>query len=65
MSVWSVIYASLGGASRSVLASGVEIDVLMTGMYAKPKNLVLLRADPAIAFLFTKERVFLLLHKRE
>jgi uncharacterized membrane protein YdjX (TVP38/TMEM64 family) len=31
MSVWSVLYASLGAASRALLDGGVELDVLMAG----------------------------------
>lgn len=32
MSVWSVVYASLGGASRSLLEQGVEPQLLLAGM---------------------------------
>lgn len=31
MSVWSVLYASLGGASKVLLESGTDLDVLMAG----------------------------------
>lgn len=31
MSVWSILYASLGGASRSLLESGADLDVLLAG----------------------------------
>lgn len=32
MSVWSVVYASLGGASRVLLNEGTDLGVLLTGM---------------------------------
>ncbi|KAF8058068.1 TVP38/TMEM64 family protein [Scenedesmus sp. PABB004] len=35
MSVWSLLYASLGSASRSLLDSGVALDVLMEDLAAK------------------------------
>lgn len=31
MSVWSILYASLGGASRTLLESGADLDVLLAG----------------------------------
>jgi uncharacterized membrane protein YdjX (TVP38/TMEM64 family) len=31
MSVWSILYASLGGASKALLESGVDLDVLLAG----------------------------------
>ena len=31
MGVWSLVYASIGGAGRSVLQSGVGLDVLLKG----------------------------------
>lgn len=31
MSVWSILYASLGGASRQLLDGGAELDVLLEG----------------------------------
>lgn len=31
MSVWAVLYASLGGASRALLDRGIALDVLMAG----------------------------------
>jgi hypothetical protein len=31
MSIWSLLYASLGGASRMLLDSGVELEVLLAG----------------------------------
>ena len=34
MAVWSTVYASLGGASRALLQSGVEPDVLLAGARA-------------------------------
>ena len=34
MAVWSTVYASLGGASRTLLQSGVEPDVLLAGARA-------------------------------
>eukprot|EP00775_Hariotina_reticulata_P013466 gene13466-13592_t len=35
MSVWSVLYASLGAASRALLDGGVELDVLMADLTEK------------------------------
>ena len=31
MSVWSILYASLGGASKALLESGESLDVLLAG----------------------------------
>jgi hypothetical protein len=31
MAVWSTVYASIGGAGRAALQSGVEPDVLLGG----------------------------------
>jgi hypothetical protein len=31
MSVWSILYASLGGASRSLLEGGADLEVLLEG----------------------------------
>lgn len=31
MSVWSILYASLGGASKALLESGADLDVLLAG----------------------------------
>jgi uncharacterized membrane protein YdjX (TVP38/TMEM64 family) len=31
MSVWSILYASLGGASKVLLESGADLDVLLAG----------------------------------
>jgi hypothetical protein len=31
MSVWSVLYASLGGASRALLEGGADLELLLTG----------------------------------
>lgn len=31
MAIWSIVYASLGGASRSLLAKGVNADTLLAG----------------------------------
>ena len=31
MGIWSVVYASIGGAGRSVLRSGVGLDTLLAG----------------------------------
>ena len=36
MAVWSTVYASLGGASRTLLQSGVEPDVLLAGALEPP-----------------------------
>jgi len=33
MAVWSVLYASLGGASRKLLDNGADIGSLLTGVY--------------------------------
>jgi len=37
MAVWSTVYASLGGASRTLLQSGVEPDVLLAGALEPPE----------------------------
>jgi len=31
MSVWSILYASLGGASKALLEGGADLDVLLAG----------------------------------
>jgi hypothetical protein len=31
MSIWSVLYASLGGASRTLLEGGADLEVLLVG----------------------------------
>lgn len=31
MSIWSVLYASLGGASRSLLEGGADLELLLVG----------------------------------
>lgn len=31
MTVWSILYASLGGASRSLLEGGADLEVLLEG----------------------------------
>ena len=36
LAFWCSIYASLGGASRSLLQSGVSFDVLLTGLFGSP-----------------------------
>ena len=32
MTVWGIVYASLGGASRSLLKSGMDLEELIGGM---------------------------------
>ena len=34
MTVWGIVYASLGGASRSLLKSGVDLEELIGGEIA-------------------------------
>ena len=38
MAFWSVFYASLGGASRSLLRSGVDPDVLLADLLDRASN---------------------------
>ena len=33
MTVWGIVYASLGGASRSLLKSGMDLEELIAGGY--------------------------------
>jgi hypothetical protein len=40
MSMWSILYASLGGASRSLLEGGADLEVLLEG--AGPAESVIL-----------------------
>jgi hypothetical protein len=35
MSVWSILYASLGGASKALLEGGADLDVLLAGEGAR------------------------------
>ena len=47
MGIWSVVYASIGGAGRSVLRSGVGLDTLLAGApkQAKPQVYTCLLPD--------------------
>jgi hypothetical protein len=36
MTVWSILYASLGGASRSLLEGGADLEVLLEGKRDEP-----------------------------
>jgi len=40
MTVWGIVYASLGGASRSLLKSGVDLEELIGGEMAITKCMI-------------------------
>ena len=40
MTVWGIVYASLGGASRSLLKSGVDLEELIGGEIAITKRII-------------------------
>jgi uncharacterized membrane protein YdjX (TVP38/TMEM64 family) len=40
MTVWGIVYASLGGASRSLLKSGVDLEELIGGEIAITKYMM-------------------------
>jgi hypothetical protein len=40
MSFWSVLYASVGGASRSLLSKGVDADALLAEMLEATSSIV-------------------------
>ena len=40
MSVWGIVYASLGGASRSLLKSGVDLEELIGGELAMTNYMI-------------------------